>query len=87
MEAREEAAREVRRAITGRKPTSALIHTSADNNVFICGERDFSVMCAKDTNDEGFWCFHSVFNHMNSWSVLCVCVCAPFLLKAVSPTV
>lgn len=75
MEAREEAAREVRRAITGRKLTPALIHTRAVDNMFICGKKYFSVMCANGTNDEGFWCFCSVFNHMNSWSVLCVCVC------------
>lgn len=48
MEAREEAAREVRRAITGRKLTSALIHTSADDNVFIC-LKEISLSCVEMT--------------------------------------
>lgn len=49
MEAREEAAREVRRAITGRKLTFALIHTSAVDNVFIY-EKEISLSCVRMIN-------------------------------------
>lgn len=48
VEAREEAAREVRRAITGRKLTLPLIHSCAVDNVVIC-LKEISLSCVRMT--------------------------------------